>query len=203
MTFPLLRSLPLRYSTFNPRAFSVAAPVRTALPTDATLRTGAEDPSTWDDPDSIPDFGQYNVVLPEEPFVYSTAHIPRRLVDARVPRSPYAADGSSAAAYAGEDTPVRLSMNRHHVQDLRRAARLAKETLEYAGALVQVSHPRVAVRRVADADEPGVTTDALDAAVHQFIVERGAYPSPLGYKGFPKSCCTSVNNVIAHGIPDE
>ena len=39
--------------------------------------------------------------------------------------------------------------------------------------------------------------------VHEFILERGAYPSPLLYKGFPKSCCTSVNNILVHGIPDE
>lgn len=49
----------------------------------------------------------------------------------------------------------------------------------------------------------GVTTDAIDAAVHEYIVSHGAYPSPLLYAGFPKSCCTSVNNVITHGIPDE
>lgn len=47
-----------------------------------------------------------------------------------------------------------------------------------------------------------MTTDAIDAAVHAATVERGAYPSPLNYRGFPKSCCTSVNEVICHGIPD-
>ncbi len=49
---------------------------------------------------------------------------------------------------------------------------------------------------------PGVTTDAIDAVVHDFLVDQGAYPSTLGYRGFPKSCCTSVNEVICHGIPD-
>lgn len=49
---------------------------------------------------------------------------------------------------------------------------------------------------------PGVTTDELDAFAHQYLVERGAYPSCLGYKGFPKAICTSVNEVICHGIPD-
>ena len=39
--------------------------------------------------------------------------------------------------------------------------------------------------------------------VHEFILKHGAYPSPLLYKGFPKSCCTSVNNILVHGIPDE
>jgi methionyl aminopeptidase len=59
-----------------------------------------------------------------------------------------------------------------------------------------------AARAGAAAVAPGVTTDAIDAIVHEFLVEQGAYPSTLGYRGFPKSCCTSVNEVICHGIPD-
>lgn len=50
--------------------------------------------------------------------------------------------------------------------------------------------------------QPGITTDEIDKAVHQMIIENGAYPSPLGYGGFPKSVCTSVNECICHGIPD-
>src|ERR1700760_4077335 len=49
---------------------------------------------------------------------------------------------------------------------------------------------------------PGVTTDELDRIAHEYMVDHGAYPSTLGYKGFPKSCCTSLNEVICHGIPD-
>jgi methionyl aminopeptidase len=49
---------------------------------------------------------------------------------------------------------------------------------------------------------PGVTTDEVDRVVHEFLVAQDAYPSTLGYKGFPKSCCTSLNEVICHGIPD-
>ncbi|KAL0912384.1 hypothetical protein M5K25_018351 [Dendrobium thyrsiflorum] len=49
---------------------------------------------------------------------------------------------------------------------------------------------------------PGLTTDEIDKAVHQMIINNGAYPSPLGYGGFPKSVCTSVNECICHGIPD-
>jgi methionyl aminopeptidase len=69
---------------------------------------------------------------------------------------------------------------------MRDAGRLA------AQALVEVS------RHVA----PGVTTDALDRVGHEFLLDHGAYPSPLGYRGYPKSLCTSVNEVICHGIPD-
>jgi methionyl aminopeptidase len=50
---------------------------------------------------------------------------------------------------------------------------------------------------------PGVTTDELDRVAHDAHVTRGVYPSPLGYRGFPKSVCTSVNEVICHGIPDD
>lgn len=70
---------------------------------------------------------------------------------------------------------------------MRAAGRLAAEAMAVGAALVA----------------PGVTTDEIDRAVHEFVVAAGAYPSPLGYKGFPKSLCTSVNEVICHGIPDD
>lgn len=50
--------------------------------------------------------------------------------------------------------------------------------------------------------QPSVTTNEIDKAVHNMIIEAGAYPSPLGYGGFPKSVCTSVNECMCHGIPD-
>lgn len=56
--------------------------------------------------------------------------------------------------------------------------------------------------RAADEVKPGVTTDHIDSVAHDAIVAADAYPSPLNYKGFPKSVCTSVNEVICHGIPD-
>ncbi|TRM70382.1 peptidase M24, structural domain-containing protein [Schizophyllum amplum] len=69
---------------------------------------------------------------------------------------------------------------------MRAACRLAAQTLQLAGDLLR----------------PGISTAAIDALVHAFIVSCGAYPSPLGYGGFPKACCTSVNNIAVHGIPD-
>lgn len=51
--------------------------------------------------------------------------------------------------------------------------------------------------------KPGVTTDAIDEAVHNFIIENDAYPSPLNYHKFRKSLCTSINEVICHGVPDD
>jgi methionyl aminopeptidase len=58
------------------------------------------------------------------------------------------------------------------------------------------------LRSVGEAIRPGVTTDELDAVCHEECIARGAYPSPLNYHGYPKSVCTSVNEVICHGIPD-
>ena len=69
---------------------------------------------------------------------------------------------------------------------MRVAGRLAAQALEFVGRHVV----------------PGVSTDELDLVGHEFLVDRGAYPSTLGYRGFPKSLCTSVNEVICHGIPD-
>jgi len=68
---------------------------------------------------------------------------------------------------------------------MRRAGRLAAETLDYV-----TPHVR-----------PGATTGELDRLCHDFIVERGAVPAPLNYRGFPKSICTSINHVVCHGIP--
>ncbi len=64
---------------------------------------------------------------------------------------------------------------------------------------------RIAARAMAEGSKavaPGVTTDEIDRVVHEYICDHGAYPSTLGYKHFPKSCCTSLNEVICHGIPD-
>lgn len=60
-----------------------------------------------------------------------------------------------------------------------------------------------AMHEAAKAIAPGVTTDELDRIGHEYCLDHGAYPSALGYRGFPKSICTSVNEVICHGIPDK
>ncbi|TVU28613.1 hypothetical protein EJB05_20136 [Eragrostis curvula] len=72
------------------------------------------------------------------------------------------------------------------IECMRASGRLAAQVLKFAGTLVK----------------PGITTDEIDKAVHQMIINHGAYPSPLGYCGYPKSVCTSVNECICHGIPD-
>jgi methionyl aminopeptidase len=72
------------------------------------------------------------------------------------------------------------------IEAMREVGRLTAEVLELAGKVVR----------------PGITSDEIDVAVHDLCIERGAYPSPLNYHGYPKSVCTSVNEVICHGIPD-
>ncbi len=59
-----------------------------------------------------------------------------------------------------------------------------------------------AIEAAAAVIAPGVTTDEIDRVAHEYLLDAGAYPSTLGYRGFPKSCCTSVNEVVCHGIPD-
>jgi len=73
------------------------------------------------------------------------------------------------------------------LRKMKNACSLAKTALQAAKAFIEV----------------GVTTDDIDHVVHCEIIKHNAYPSPLKYKGFPKSCCTSVNNVTCHGIPDD
>jgi methionyl aminopeptidase len=73
------------------------------------------------------------------------------------------------------------------IERMRVAGRIAAQALEEVG------------RHAA----PGVTTDELDLVGHEFLLDHGAYPSTLGYRGFPKSLCTSLNEVICHGIPDD
>jgi methionyl aminopeptidase len=92
--------------------------------------------------------------------------------------------------YVGKRAPT---LGENDVKDaetiaaMRIAGRLAAQALEEVGKHV----------------EPGVTTDFLDKVGHEFICDHGAYPSPLGYRGYPKSLCTSLNEVICHGIPDD
>ncbi len=105
---------------------------------------------------------------------------PLRPVPDHIPRPDYAASGMPS----DESGPAVTDPGT--IDRIRKAGELASSILIEAGELVH----------------PGITTDKIDEFVHQRIVESGAYPSTLNYKGFAKSCCTSVNEVICHGIPD-
>lgn len=72
------------------------------------------------------------------------------------------------------------------IEKMREASRIAAEALREAGKAVA----------------PGITTDEIDRVAHEYLLDHGAYPSTLGYRHYPKSCCVSLNEIICHGIPD-
>ncbi|GAB3496885.1 type I methionyl aminopeptidase [Flexivirga lutea] len=106
---------------------------------------------------------------------------PRRAVPAIIDRPEYVGRPAPAPFTGPEVRDPEL------IDRIRVAARIAAQALQAAGAAVR----------------PGVTTDELDRIGHEFMLDHGAYPSTLGYRGFPKSLCTSVNEIVCHGIPDD
>jgi methionyl aminopeptidase len=105
---------------------------------------------------------------------------PARTVPATIQRPEYVGR-PEPQPYRGPDV-----QSAETVAKMRLAGRIAAQAIQAAGAAIA----------------PGVTTDELDRVAHEFLLDHGAYPSTLGYRGFPKSSCTSVNEVICHGIPD-
>ena len=111
-----------------------------------------------------------------EPGVIS----PRRAVPSTIVRPEYV-DRPAPRPHTGSEVK-----DAETIEKMRIAGRLAAQAMAAAAAVIA----------------PGVTTDEIDRVGHEFLLDHGAYPSTLGYKGFPKSLCTSVNEVICHGIPD-
>lgn len=105
---------------------------------------------------------------------------PRRSVPPHIIRPEYV-DKPSPAAYTGPEVKDDVT-----IEAMRIAGRIAADALAEVGRHVK----------------PGVTTDELDRIGHEFLCDLNAYPSTLGYRGFPKSLCASINEVICHGIPD-
>ena len=105
---------------------------------------------------------------------------PRRSVPAHIARPEYV-DRPAPAKFVGSEVKDPETIER-----MRIAGQIAGQALAEVGKAVA----------------PGVTTDDLDRVGHEFLLDHGAYPSTLGYRGFPKSLCTSLNEVICHGIPD-
>lgn len=79
---------------------------------------------------------------------------------------------------------------------------LIKNQWQLEGIRAACRRARTIIDTVAESIQPGVTTDAIDQLVHQLCISLGCYPAPLHYENFPRSCCTSVNNIALHGIPD-
>ncbi|TFC07270.1 type I methionyl aminopeptidase [Cryobacterium mannosilyticum] len=92
--------------------------------------------------------------------------------------------------YVGKESPARFTgsdvYSAEKIELIRESGRIAARAIEAVGRAIR----------------PGVTTEQLDAVGHDFLVAHDAYPSTLGYRGYPKSLCSSVNEVICHGIPD-
>ena len=105
---------------------------------------------------------------------------PRRPVPAHIARPEYV-DKPAPARFTGSEVKDAETIER-----MRVAGRIAAQALQEVGKHVV----------------PGVTHDELDRIGHEFLLDHDAYPSTLGYRGFPKSLCTSANEVICHGIPD-
>ncbi|MFG3442790.1 type I methionyl aminopeptidase [Nonomuraea sp. NPDC047897] len=105
---------------------------------------------------------------------------PVRKVPAHIERPEYVGKKRPKTGESDVKTP-------ETIERMRVAGRIAGQALEEVGRHVR----------------PGVTTDELDRIGHEFLLDHGAYPSTLGYKGYPKSLCTSINEVICHGIPDD
>ena len=106
---------------------------------------------------------------------------PQRAVPAAIPRPPYVGKPTPPEHLGGDVYDAET------IERIRAAGTIAAGAVEAVGAAIR----------------PGVTTDELDRIAHEYVTGHGAYPSTLGYRGFPKSCCTSLNEVICHGIPDD
>ena len=117
------------------------------------------------------------VAAPIAPGVISA----RRPVPAHIPRPEYV-DRPRPERFTGSEVK-----DAETIAKMRVAGRLAAQARELVGSHVG----------------PGITTDELDRIGHEFLCDHGAYPSTLGYRGFPKSLCSSVNEVVCHGIPDD
>jgi len=106
---------------------------------------------------------------------------PRLSVPANIPRPEYVGK-QAPAKFTGSNikTPAQIAK-------IRAAGKIAAQAIALVGQNIK----------------PGVTTDELDKIAHDFILANNAYPSTLGYRGYPKSICSSINEVICHGIPDD
>lgn len=109
-----------------------------------------------------------------------------RPIPANHPKPDYATSGSPNQhfqALANKSVPY---ADDDDLELLRATCLIARKALDAGHAIVA----------------PGVTTEEIDTVVHEYIIDAGAYPSPRNYYNFPRSCCTSVNEIICHGIPD-
>ncbi|AXE54617.1 type I methionyl aminopeptidase [Aurantimicrobium sp. MWH-Uga1] len=106
---------------------------------------------------------------------------PERHVPSNIIRPPYVGKTTPPAHTTGDVYDAET------IEKIRRAGKISSQALDLIGSVIK----------------PGMTTDEIDQIGHDYVISHGAYPSTLGYRGYPKSLCTSVNEVICHGIPDD
>ncbi|KAI7883462.1 methionine aminopeptidase [Lichtheimia hyalospora FSU 10163] len=128
-------------------------------------------------------WGSFERITPASLASVDVRTFPRRPVPDNIPHPSYAAQGLASSW----ESEIPCLSTQEQIQGLTNACQLAKKVLTMGGKMCL----------------PGITTDMIDKELHQAIVDHGAYPSPLNYMGYPKSVCTSVNNIIAHSIPDD
>ncbi|KAL3829558.1 hypothetical protein ACJIZ3_018360 [Penstemon smallii] len=110
----------------------------------------------------------------------------KRVVPAHIDQPDWAIDGTPKIEPISDLQHVVEIKTPDQIEKMRETSRIAREVLDTAARVIR----------------PGITTDEIDEVVHEATIAAGGYPSPLNYYFFPKSCCTSVNEVICHGIPD-
>ncbi|EAZ63252.1 methionine aminopeptidase [Scheffersomyces stipitis CBS 6054] len=151
---------------------------RTSWNTHKSIHT-AEDGS--DDYNPFPTFSYTGDLRPHYPLT------PRRPIPKHIKLPDYAKTGKPISEIKN-DRIGRIPVHTpKEIEKIRKVAKLSREILDAAGKLVK----------------PGITTEDIDALIHKECLKRNCYPSPLNYYNFPKSVCTSVNEVICHGIPDK
>ncbi|KAJ7682108.1 peptidase M24, structural domain-containing protein [Mycena polygramma] len=128
----------------------------------------------------FPNFGFTGPLRPAYPLS------PRRKIPDHIERPDYASDGIPKSEIRATGQPPRI-LNAEEIEKMKTVCRMSREILDIAAAAVR----------------PGITTDEIDEIVHNATIERNAYPSTVNYREYPKSVCTSINEVICHGIPDQ
>lgn len=131
--------------------------------------------------DPFPNFTYSGPLRPAYPL------LPRKPVQKDIKKPDYAPHGKPISEMKNDRTGKITILQEHEIKKMRKVGKIS----------------RLIIDKVASYIKPGVTTDELDAILHKECMARGAYPSPLNYYNFPKSMCTSVNEVICHGIPDQ
>lgn len=131
--------------------------------------------------DPFPKFNYRGDVRPHYPLT------PKRYVPEDIPKPDWAANGLPIEEQRNDRLNKIPIYNKNEIKKIRKACMYGREVLDIAAAAVR----------------PGITTDEIDEIVHNETIKRGCYPSPLNYYNFPKSVCTSINEVICHGIPDK